>query len=321
MAMSKRERNLAIATGVLIVPFAIWMFAGVFGGSASKLRADRANLAKQVNDAKEKIRRSRDVERKLSGWNRQSLPADAEAASSRYQLWLLQLCASPRYDVGFRNTIVKPSYSRPIGEAGSRLTFTVRGEGSLRQLTRWLYGFYSADYLHRIKAITITPVSGSEKLGLDITVEALALATASDSAGKPRQTALEEPPADAIDAKVLDEYCAVIAGRAIFSPYTPPPPEKPPSPGGPPEAPPIFDHGKYTFVTGITQVDGKPQVWIEARTSGQKYRLFEGDTFDIGPVQAKILHIHDRSVESEVGGKRYLVALGQNLREAKEIQE
>lgn len=321
MAISKREKNLAVATGALLVPVAIWMFAGVFGGSTKKLRADRANLAKQVNEAKETIRRSRDVERKLSAWNRQSLPADPEAASSRYQLWLLQLCASPRYDVGFRNTVVKPSYSRPLGEAGSRLTFTVRGEGSLRQLTRWLYGFYSADYLHRIKAITITPVSGSEKLGLDITVEALALATASDSAGKPRQTALEEPPADALDAKGLEEYCAVIAGRAIFSPYAPPPPETPRSPERPSAAPPAFDHGKYTFVTGITQVDGKPQVWIEARTSGQKYRLFEGDTFDIGPVQAKILQIHDRSVESEVGGKRYLVALGQNLREAKEIPE
>lgn len=320
MAMNKREKNLAIVTGLLIVPFAIWMLAGVFGGSTKKLRAGKANLANQVNEAKEKIRRSREVERKLAQWNRQSLPADAGAASSRYQLWLLQLCAAPRYDVGFQNTVVKPSYSRPIGEAGNRLTFTVRGEGSLKQLTRWLYGFYSADYLHRIKAITINPAGGSEKLGLDITVEALALSTASDSAGKLRETALEEPPKSATDPKLLDEYTTAIAGRALFSPYTPPPPG-PRGPERPPEAPPVFDHGKYTYVTGITQVDGRPQVWIEARTSGEKYRLFEGDTFEIGPVQAKILEIHDRSVESEVEGKRYLVALGQNLREAKEIQE
>ncbi len=115
MAMSKRERNLAIATGVLIVPFAIWMFAGVFGGSASKLRRRSSNLAKQVNDAKEKMAPQPDVERKLSDGPRacRRMP---RRQLVRYQLWLLQLCASPRYDVGFRNTIVKPSYSRPTAK-------------------------------------------------------------------------------------------------------------------------------------------------------------------------------------------------------------
>ena len=325
MAMSKRERNLAVLTGVLVVPFAIWMLIGVLGGSTKGLRAQKANLVNEINDAKDKIRRARDAEKKLEAWNLQSLPTDPEAASSRYQIWLLQLCESDRYNVRLHDTLVKPAYSRPFHEAGRRLTFTVRGQGSLDQLTRWLYGFYAADHLHRIKSLTVSPLDGSDRLSLDITVEALALNAAADAEGTLRATALAAVPEESFDRDLLEEYVQVITDRALFSPYQPPPPERPPDSPQPAEEPkpaaPLFDHGKYTFVTGITAVDGKPQVWLESRTSGKKLRLFEGDTFDVGPVEATIIDIRDRSIESEVEGKRYTIALGENLREAQEIDQ
>jgi len=315
MAMKKREKMLAIATGVLLVPFVAWTLMGSLGGSVKQLRANRANLIDQIHQKQAIVERGKRAEKKLREWDRRSLPSDPQVASSLYQNWLLKLCEDESYGVGFEHTEVNPASTRPLGQTGQKLTFSVRGEGSLEQLTRWLHGFYSAGHLHRIRSLNITPMEGSNRLGLDISVEALALAGASDAHDAPRPHALSAEASQL--AADLDEYRERIVGRAIFSPYQPPPPE--PSPGDSPPKPPLFDHGKYTFVTAIVEVDGRPQVWIVARTTGKKYRLFEGESFEVGSVKAKILRINHRSVESEVDGRRYEIALGDSLRDYREL--
>lgn len=321
MALSKREKNLAIITGVLVLPFAVWLVMGALGGSSKQLLAQKANLDNKIDDAEDTIRKGRDAQKRLDEWNRRSLPRDVEAAGSRYKIWLMELSESDQYNARFQNTQVKPLKSQPIGEVGTYLSFNVSGVASLEQLTRWLYGFYSADYLQQIRALTITPIEESKKLNLVIQVEALALKGATDSEGKPRLDALQDLPEDAIDEELLDKYCETIGQRAIFSRYTPPPPERPPE--RPREEPsrPLFDHGKFTRVTGITEVDGRPAVWIRLMTSGKDLRLFEGESFDVGPVKAKVvrIEIEGRTIMSEVDGKQYLLALGDNMREAKEI--
>lgn len=321
MALSQRERTLAIATGVLVLPFAAWLVVGALGGSTKQLLAQQANLVNEINDAKKLIREGHEAQDRLDAWNRESLPQDVEAAGSLYKIWLMQLCESDEYKARFQNTQVKPMKSQPIGDVGTYLSFNVTGVASLEQLTRWLYGFYSADYLHQIKGLTITPLEESKKLNLVIQIEALALNGATDREGKPRRDALQELPDDRIDEKLLDKYCATIGERAIFSRYTPPPPVRPPDPPRVEPSRPLFDHGKYTRITGITEVDGRPAVWISMMTSGKELRLFEGESFEVGPVQAKILEIQiqDRTIKSEVEGKQYLLALGDNMRDAKEI--
>ena len=89
--------------------------------------------------------------KRLDEWNRQSLPQDVEAAGSRYKFWLMELCESDQYAARFQNTQVKPLKNQPIGEVGTYLSFNVSGMASLEQLTRWLYGFYSAGHLHQIR--------------------------------------------------------------------------------------------------------------------------------------------------------------------------
>lgn len=322
MALSKREKNLAIITGVLVLPFAIWLVVGALGGSTKLLVAQQTNLVNKINDAKDVIRKGHEAQKRLDEWNRRSLPQDVEAAGSRYKIWLMELSESDQYKARFQNTQVKPLKNQPIGEVGTYLSFNVSGVASLEQLTRWLYGFYSADYLQQIKGLTITPIEESKKLNLVIQIEALALKGATDLEGKPRLDALRELPEDAIDEEVLDKYCEVIGQRAIFSRYTPPPPERPPeSPKEEQPSRPLFDHGKFTRITGITEVDGRPAVWVRLMTSGKDLRLFEGESFDVGPVKAKVvrIEIEGRTVMSEVEGKQYLLALGDNMREAKEI--
>lgn len=323
MALSKREKNLAIITGVLVLPFAAWLVVGALGGSTKQLSAQQANLANEVNDAKKLIRRGHEAQERLDVWNRQSLPRDVEAAGSLYKIWLMKLCESKEYNARFQNTQVKPMKNQPVGDVGTCLSFNVSGTASLEQLVRWLYGFYSADYLHQIKGLTITPLEESKKLNLVIQIEAMVLNGATDADGKARLDALQEHAEEAIDEALLDKYCDTIGKRAIFSRYSPPPPVRTPDPPRMEQAPsrPLFDHGKFTRITGITEVDGRPAVWISLMTSGKEFRLFEGESFDVGPVRAKILdiQIQDRTITSEVEGKQYLLALGDNMRDAKEI--
>jgi hypothetical protein len=322
MALSKREKNLAVAAGVLVFPFAVWLVVGALGGSTRQLRAQKATLVSDINEAKDVIRRGREAQKQLDEWNRKSLPQDVKLAGSSYKLWLMQLCESDRYKTKFQNTQFKPLNPKPLGEVGNQLAFTVSGMASLEQLTRWLYGFYTADYLHQIKGLTINPEDESKRLRVDITVEALALHGAADADGKPRSATLPEMREGAVDTEALDKYCSAIGGRAIFSRYAPPPPPRPPDPPRQEMSPPLFDHGQYTEVTGITEVDGRPQVWIRSRTLGKEFRLFEGESFEVGPLRAKVINIQvrGRTVTSEVDGKQYLVALGESLRDAKELK-
>ncbi len=322
MALSKRERNLAIAAGVLVLPFAVWLVAGVFGGSTAALRATKANHVSDINKATKTIRLARQAQEKLDAWNRMSLPRDVEAAGSRYKIWLMELCESDRYSAKFQNAQVKPMKNQPISGVGQQLSFSVTGVASLEQLTRWLYGFYSADYLHQIKGLTITPLEESKKLNLSIQVEALALQTAVDAEGKPRAQTLQELSDDAIDKELLDKYCDTIAHRAIFSRYSPPPPVRPPEPPREEPSRPLFDHGKFTRVTGITEVDGRPTVWIRQMTTGKDFQLYEGESFEVGPTKAKVvaIQVDNRTITSEVDGKQYSIALGDNLHDARELK-
>ncbi len=89
----------------------------------------------------------------------------------------------------------------------------------------------------------------------------------------------------------------------------PPPPREDPPPRR------TFDEAKYTFVTGIVEVNGRRQVWLTLRTEGKRLRLFEGDSFQVGSLEGKILRIHEREVEIKTPNQVLSVRFGQNLSE------
>ncbi len=53
-------------------------------------------------------------------------------------------------------------------------TFSVLCEADLPQLVNLLYGFYSQDYLHRIKSLRATPAK-DKGLSLNFSIEAIAM--------------------------------------------------------------------------------------------------------------------------------------------------
>jgi hypothetical protein len=95
----------------------------------------------------------------------------------------------------------------------------------------------------------------------------------------------------------------------------PPPPEEPAAPRR------TFDEAKYTFVTGIVEVNGRRQVWLTVRTEGELIPLFEGETFQVGSFAGKIVKIHPRHVEIESEGTRVSVRNGQSLSDGDVLEE
>jgi hypothetical protein len=132
----------------------------------------------------------------------------------------------------------------------------------------------------------------------------------------------DDAPANRLAATDLDRYREAIAKRNLFAAYKPPPPERPEDTSAPEEpSPPKFDPCKYAYLTGIVGVNSEPELWLIARTTGTKYALREGESFEVGDVSARVINIYRREAEIEFDGKRWLVPMGDNLREAKPLFE
>jgi hypothetical protein len=80
--------------------------------------------------------------------------------------------------------------------------------------------------------------------------------------------------------------------------------------------PPPFDAAKFAEVTGITAQNSELLVWINVKTTNDKFYLREGDEFTVGNVKYKVVKIdlHDAVISGE--GKSKQLHIGDNLRDA-----
>jgi len=324
MALKKREKILGIvAVGALVVVVYTVFFSGS-GESLSSLRANRDKLRQDKESKEAKIRRARQSRARLTEWEKRSLPANPDEAQSKYQDWLRDVVVER---LKFRdNEITPPHVSQKKAGVYTAYSFSVQGKVTLKQLVDFLYEFYSAGHLHLVKRLTITPSEDPKSrglLGVSIIIEALLLPdnarTDKLSEAKPQRPLLAN-----------EVYEKAIVGRNLFASYLPPaPPRQPIVRVEPPK--PSFDHAKFTKVTGFTEVDGgPPQVWLHYLPSpppnGKELKLSEGEKFDFGELRGTVVRFHReedriRGVEIEMDGKRYLVAIGDNLRNGKELPQ
>ncbi len=316
MNLNKRERILAAVTGALFLLIVGKFLFSAVSGSLNTLHARRDALVAEVEKKKARVARGRRATARMSDWRRRSLPVDREMARSLYQNWLLGLVDKVKLD----HARVESGEARSRRDIYWRLSFTIRGRGSLEQLTELLWEFYSAGHLQKIRGLSIKPIDDSSKLDLSLSIEALSLPGA-DSQDK----LSAEQPAEPLPG-TLAAYRESIVDRNLFGSYVPPPPPpppvrpKPPAPP-PPPPPPGFDHTKYAVVTAILAAGGRHQVWIKMRTTDQQFELFQGDTFKVGSVECKVVRIGPKEVEIEVDGSRRRVRVGGNLRDGVEVPE
>jgi len=166
---------LAIFGAMVCYSGSDWLL-GQFSGPLASLEHRKVELRHEIRQVERQLDHAHKTAKEMDLWKAQSLPSDVEQARSAYREWLLELVGhvqfvDPNVDSG------EPVNRKGMAHATS-LSFSLRARGTLAQLTRFLYDFYSAGHLHQIRSLSITPVQGTEALDLAISIEALVLPNA-----------------------------------------------------------------------------------------------------------------------------------------------
>ncbi|MEZ6073782.1 MAG: hypothetical protein R3C10_26765 [Pirellulales bacterium] len=272
---------------------ALWFVGDWVWGAAVRSReeywAKRIKAVQsKIDDYDEAISHGRKAGEKLAQWRKQSLPSDVEKARAAYQKWLLDV-ANRRFDE--KATV---TFGEAVGKSGAyhRLPVTVRGRGTLGQLTAVLHEFYRAVHLHQINRLNIAPVPNTEQLDITLGIEALILPDAeqTDELAVGRSTRLA--------SDRLADY-RVIPQRNLFGD------------GG------IgFDPADFTFLTGINGINDVQEAWFTIRTTGEVLKLKIGQRFEVGDFQGMVAEIAQRDVVIDSEGERWLLTLGEHLNQA-----
>ena len=252
--------------------------------------AARGERTEKLRQDIRELRRLRDkahkAEMELEVFKTQSLPSSLEVARSQYQAWLLALVEH----VALANPNVDSS--EPVKrKAFHVLSFALHGKGTLEQLTRFLFEFYSTDHLHQIRSLSITPVQESSLLELAIGIEALVMpqATSKDRLTSRRSKRLASPQ--------LEDYQAVVQ-RNLFGVSA------------------TSDSTLFTYLTAVNYVNGLPEAWFSVRSTDEILHLRQGDTIEVGQFKGTLIEIAESDVLIESDGERWLLTVGENLAQA-----
>ena len=225
--MTKRERLLALGVGGLAafigVLYLVNSISEAIGGRAEQIAQKQADITRQNRTITFGKRARRELEARVPA----SLPSDRSYARSLYQGWLLNLAAqgvelaevkvSPRFGVPVKRTNAPAGDNSPEHDLYFEHSFSVSGKGNLEQLVEFMYHFYQADFLHRIRRVDMKPMNESGQLNLSLTVDALSLSDA------PATQPLNETLAARLARTDVAEYVEQIAYRNPFAPANKPP--------------------------------------------------------------------------------------------------
>jgi hypothetical protein len=282
-----------------------WILENVLQGPIENARQRNASLRKQKKDKEEDLERAHQATEFLVRWEKQSLPSDLESARWLYQAWLVELVE----DVGLGSPSVNSG--QPISRGGlfHTIGFSVRGRGTLEQLTRFLFAFYRTDLLHQVRLLIITPLANTEQLDLTLSIEAAVLPRAGPegtdgaTAEQRQETIFEDfrrrtyRESERLASLTLVDYDPITT-RNLFGL------------GGKP------DPTDHAYLTAINSVDGEPEAWFTLRATDEVLKLRQGDGFQIGPVAGTIAEIAGSDVIIESDGERWLLTLGERLVDA-----
>lgn len=211
--MNQRERILAIAVGVMLVAVVGWFVEGYISSQFTQRRTDISSLEKEIKKFKRQIMLGQGAAHTISEFEQRSLPSNPEIARSHYHDWL----ASELGKAGLIEQDVKAKQSQVEKDLYVLQTFDVSAKGTLPQTIDLLHAFYSVDWLHRIRTLTIKPIPDSKLLDVHLDVDALSLVQA------PSATELVARPSKRLALPDRQAYHAVIGGRNLFGPPNQPP--------------------------------------------------------------------------------------------------
>ena len=207
--MSKREKTLA-----LIVLMAI--LAGLGNYAVKSYRDWISDLDNQILSLTQDERQY-SYDKRAALANREqfnavtarSLPSNASAAQTQYKSWLLLLLQG---DLKLQDVKITSDPVRTIDNTYDKHTFQISCNGSLQQLTEFLYRFYATRSVHRVLDLAIQP-KGYNFLGITARIEAIAISDPTD-----RLPISEIESMDQLAYGGLDEYMTLMTNRNLFGP-------------------------------------------------------------------------------------------------------
>ena len=204
--MNERERFLSILVAGLLVATGVWWGFGKY----NKAIGSRQNQIDQLVTAQAKLNEKRlqgeFANRQMGEYVLRSLPGDPEQAQSQYQQWLLDLV----HDSDLTETLVDANSSRRIGDLYQLLDFRVRGNSDVPGVLKLMYSFYSKDYLHRIRDLSLRK-NRQGGFQLEMSIDAIALL------GAPNELPNREDTSWRIDGD-LASYLDPIMNRNLYEP-------------------------------------------------------------------------------------------------------
>lgn len=275
---------------------ATWAYRTQFREPRTRLNGEIAKYRQET----EKLRQSTEF---MNGFDTQqvglyyrSLPQIPNDALTNYQHWLREVLKFADVDGAEVETERSPQRTR----LGVYYRFHVRAKFSLDQLSRFLFEFYFAPFLHRVNALSIAPVEGHEdQVAVAFSIEALGIPAISPQHPYPLQRDL---PTGFVQPRLRSgdfETYRVIAGRNLLQAAK----------GG-------VDRADYAFLTALNRINGEPEIWISVRTDDSVVRAKRGETVRVGSFIAEVVDILDQDVVFQRGDMRWLVTLGDSLSEA-----
>ncbi len=197
MAMSPRERVLAIGVGVTVGLLALQYG---FSSLTSTLREKQNQIDRAQSDANvlnQQILKGTLWQKKVNALKTKSLPTNSQLLIARYGEWLTDLGK----EFGLTD-VKKPLLDRPLKAtpAYTSYKFTMQGQCRTDQLISLLAKYYEKDLLHSISNLKVTSIVGSPNL-LQISLDSTVIALRAADAKQP----LSSEPSQRL-AKTAEEY-------------------------------------------------------------------------------------------------------------------
>ena len=317
----KRERLLVIVAGIALCVIVVMVLPGQFS-ELTRLQARRAKFQTDIENLERHARNKDEIQKRLLSMERlafaSALGTPRNMAVSSYQDWLMGLAQGAGLGGAGRNVKISDNTAAGVKDIYDKSGFTLESEGRLEQIAEFLRRFHRTDYLHMITSVSPRPMAGNpDVFAVTFKIEVLAL---------PQVRIALVPGADGASIAMNDEerqMMEIIRSRAILSEYAPLRSERREDnevERGPPPPPPFDLHTNFCVVVHIGKVDGRPQCWINHRTEGRMYYLFEGGTFMLDGVEAIIrkIEVDAGRIHVAAAGGVYTIPLGKAFSDTEE---
>ncbi len=181
--MNTRTKWLALGGLVVIGFYAIdTLYRSWIEEPTQQLTAQRTALDDNLRDTRDEQQLAQKTGKRLDGYAARALPYTPQLARSAYQEWLLKLVDQH----GLRSASVDAA--QPVSvelksrtkkgkrqSVGYRIAYSLRGQGTLAELSRFLSDFRTAGHLHKIRSLALTPTGREGMLDINLAIEVLSL--------------------------------------------------------------------------------------------------------------------------------------------------